>query len=183
MYLIEHVRVDYDYNNYETEETRTPITVVESGELAEEICTRYGLDLECSEVDIHDNAEDFFRDYVRWSNTIHITLSLKDQDVEFEIYSNPNYVGDFYRTNHYQVDTSRRSILSVSVKFNTNEEVESFNEDRLRYFIRHVFASGETDKKKIARGLMMLLIDEINEQFNQELELSENFTLNQLNYF
>ena len=183
MYLIEHVSVDYGYESYEAEETRTPITVVESEELAEEICTRYGLDLECSEVDMHDNAEDFFRDYVRWSTTIHITLSLKDQEAEFEIYSNPKYVGDFYRTNHYQVDTTHRSILSVSVKFNTNEEVESFNEDKLRYFIRHVFTSGETNKKKIARGLMMLFIDEINEQFNQELELGENFTLNQLNYF
>lgn len=183
MYLIEHVRVDYDYNNYETEETRIPVTVVESEELAEEICTRYGLDLECSEVDMHDNAEDFFRDYVRWSNTIHITLSLKDRDVKFEIYSNPNYVGDFYRTNYYQVDTSRRSILSISVKFNTNEEVESFNEDKLRYFIRNVFASGETNEKKIARGLMKLFVDEVNTQYNQKLDLEGYVALNRLNYF
>lgn len=183
MYLIEYVRVEYGYDDYEKEETRIPLTVVESEELAKEICNEYDLDLEYSNVDIHNSSEDFFRDYVRWTNTIHITLSLKNQDAEFEIYSNPDYIGDFYNTNHYQVDTTHRSILSVSIKFNTNEEVKSFNEDKAKYFIKHVFASGETDKKKIARGLMMLFIDEINEQFNQELELSENFTLNQLNYF
>jgi len=34
MYLIEHVRVEYGYDDYEQEETRTPLTVVESEELA-----------------------------------------------------------------------------------------------------------------------------------------------------
>lgn len=183
MYLIEYVRVEYDYNDYDKEEIRTPLTIVKSEKLAKEICTEYGLDLEYSEVDTHDSSEDFFRDYVRWTNTIHITLNLKTQKAEFEIYNNPNYIGDFYNTNHYQVNTTHRNLLSVSIKFNTNEEVKSFNEDKAKYFIKHIFASGETDKKKIARGLMRLFVDEVNIQYNQKLDLGEYVALNRLNYF
>lgn len=176
-YLIQHVTDNYSYDDYSIEREYKEIGYVETEELARKICNTYGLGFEYKELKLYNNVTEIFKEYVRWENALHLTLCLKTKEVNFEVYSNPDYIEEVCGLSYYRSDLSGRNQISLSIHFNTEEEITKFNEDVMKYFIKHIFASGETDKTKTAKSLLSCFADEVKSQYNINLYLPKDFGL------
>lgn len=177
MYLIEYVKEDLDYEAYEQRDEYFKLGYVESEELAREICNTYGINFEYTKQDVYDSAQEFFKDHVKWENTIYLTVDMKKEEVKFEMSSYPSYEDEVYKKNHYQVDISGRHAIIINVAFNTDDKPKNIQQDSIRYFAKYLFRSGITDKKKFAEPFLNLLVDEINKQFNANVSIRERTKL------
>lgn len=174
MYLIQYVKYDNDYEAFEQRDEYFDLGFVRTEEEAKEICNRYDINFEYRECDMYDTPEQFFEDHIKWCNTIHLTIGLDTKSIDIDVYSNPDYTYEVYRQPHYQIDTSGRNIVSVSISFNTDNEIDKFNKDTINFVLKHLFQSDQKINKKIvAEEVLKLFVNEVNKQYNLSLELKD----------
>lgn len=172
MYLIQYVKYDYDYESYDQRDEHIELGCVSTEELAKEICGTYCINLEYHKVNSYDSTEEFFKDHVMWGNTVYFSINLSKEEVKIDFNSYPDFKDDVYRNSHYQVFTNKRNIIDINITFNTDNEVTEFKQDdALNYFIKHLFKSGEKNKKKIAEVLLQYFTLAINKQFDKNFKL------------
>lgn len=178
MYLIEYVKEDLDYEAYEQRNEYFKLGYVESEELAREICNTYGINFEYTKQDVYDSAQEFFKNHVKWETSIHINIDFYRKEIEFNIYSNPDYEEEIIHYPTYQFDLSGRNKIGMSITFKTDVEVTKFDENSIRFTMKHVFKSEEKfDKSKIGETVFKLFVDEINKQFDANVAIGERAKL------
>ncbi len=173
MYLIRYVDYGYDYDMNEQYEYIN-LGLVHTEEEAKEICNTYNINFKYVKCDVYDTPDQFFGDNIKWSNTIHLTIELNTKTIDVDLYSNPDYKTEVYRKAHYQIDTSGRNLISISIAFNSDEEIRDFNKNTINFVLKHLCESSQKiNKQIIAKEILKLFISEVNKQYDQELELQK----------